>query len=161
MLRPAWLLAGAAGTTQKNLFPEPRAGARKPTAHSAEGDRSAQGNPRLINPERDTGSIYPGPTASTGTRREMNMTRGLMGTRMIGVDMARRYCCVGAEAAEHEGQDENPACRPDHGIGSRSFRQTLGRNGSGMHGHVACPPVSLHQEDPLIGYLDSRLCRVS
>jgi len=73
-------------------------------------------------PERENGSIYPGPTDSTVARREMNMTRGLMGTRMIGVDMARRYCCVGTDTAKHEGHDENPACRPDHGIGSRRFR---------------------------------------
>ena len=93
-------------------------------------------------------------------RRETGVARGLMGNRMIGAAVARR-CCLGTEAAEREGQDENPACRPDHRIGSRRFRQSLDRNGPGMHGDVPYPPVSLHWEDPLIGYLDSRLCRVS
>jgi hypothetical protein len=55
-------------------------------------------------------------------RHEMNITHGLMGTRMIGAAMARRYCCIGAEAAERESQNEYSTRRLDGRAGSQCSR---------------------------------------
>jgi len=55
-------------------------------------------------------------------RREMNITHELMRVGMIGAAMARRYCCVGAEAAERESQNEYSTRRPDGRTGSQCSR---------------------------------------
>jgi len=52
----------------------------------------------------------------------MNITLGLMGARMIGAAMARRYCCVGAKAAERESQNEHSTRRPAGRTGSQCSR---------------------------------------
>jgi hypothetical protein len=75
-----------------------------------------------MGPECDTASIYPGLSGRMGARREMNVSRGLMGVRMIGAAEARRRCCAGAEAADSESQNENSARRPDGRIGSQCSR---------------------------------------
>jgi hypothetical protein len=51
------------------------------------------------------------------TGREVSVTRWLMGARMVGAAVARRCRRAGAEAAEHESQNGNPARRPDQRIG--------------------------------------------
>ncbi len=66
----------------------------------------------------------------------------------------------GTEAAEHESQNENSARRPDRRIGSQRSRYALDWNGSRLYG-MQYPPMSLHRDDPLIGDLDSRVCRIS
>jgi hypothetical protein len=57
-----------------------------------------------------------------GARREMNTTHGLMEACMIGAAMARRYCCVSAEAAERENQNEYSTRRLDGRTGSQCSR---------------------------------------
>ncbi len=54
--------------------------------------------------------------------RETNTGRLLMGTRMAGAAVARRYHRIGTEAAENDSQNENPARRPDQRIGFRRSR---------------------------------------
>ena len=81
-----------------------------------------------------------------------------MAARMAGAAVGRRFDRVGAQAAERKSQNENPARRPGARIGSQRFRRAFDRNGPGVHGDVRCPPVSLHREDPLIGYSDGRVC---
>ena len=66
-------------------------------------------------------------------RRETNVIRCLMGTRMSGAAVARRCRCVGTEAAEHESQNENTARRPDQRIGSQRSGYGLDRNGSRLY----------------------------
>ena len=56
-----------------------------------------------------------------GARREMNTTHGLMETCMIGA-VARRYCCVSAEAAERESQNEYSTRRLGGRTGSQCSR---------------------------------------
>jgi hypothetical protein len=55
-------------------------------------------------------------------RHEMNVTRGLMGIRMIGAAEARRCCCAGAQATDRESQYENSTRCPDGRIGSQCSR---------------------------------------
>lgn len=71
--------------------------------------------------ERDAGLIHPGAGGVAG-RGEANIARWLVGTSMIGAAGTRRCGCVGADAAEHESQDKNPARRPRQWIGSRRSR---------------------------------------
>jgi hypothetical protein len=84
-----------------------------------------------------------------------------MGIRMAGAAVARQFRCLGTEAAEREGENENSARGPDYRNGSRRSRLAFGRNGPCMLGDVQCLPMSFHRADPLIGNFDSRACRVS
>src|SRR5260370_437814 len=110
-----------------------------------------------MDPELGAGSIHPGRGGNVAGAyrvsacRETNITRWLMGTRMVGAAVARRCRRVGteaAEAAEHESENENPARRPDHQIGSQRSPQGLDRNGSRLYGAMQNSPMSLHRTAP-------------
>ena len=73
------------------------------------------------------------------------------GTCLVTGAVARGDGALGAEAAEHESQNENPSCRPPRRIDSRYLRRALGRTNSCM-----LRLISRHRGDPLIGNLDMR-----
>jgi hypothetical protein len=73
-------------------------------------------------PVYDTVSIYPGLTGRMGARGQMNVSRGLMGARMIGAAEARRCCCADAKTTGRESNNENSTRRPDGRIGSQCSR---------------------------------------
>jgi hypothetical protein len=91
----------------------------------------------------------------------MNVARRPSGTCVVGAAVARRCRCAGTKAAEHESQNENPARRLGRRIGSRPFRKFLERDGSRLHGGVRNPPMLTHRDDPFIGYLMRRVCKLS
>jgi hypothetical protein len=108
---------------------------------------------------RDAVSEHPGqrgnPTAAypLDARGQMNADLWLTAGCMAGAPLARRYGRVGAETAEHESQNEDPARRLGKGVVSQPFRGFVERAGSRLHEGVRYPSTRTHRDDPFIGYL--------